>query len=95
LFQTLGRTLSIAQVLEAFVCCAAAAHQSTCALTLAGAAAALRRHVGVPTVPHDQLLLESGLESARRETGYTVAALCWNEGWGMQTDKAVEYALSV
>jgi tetratricopeptide (TPR) repeat protein len=95
IFRELRRTLSMAQVLEAFVCCAAAEHKLSCALTLAGAAAALRRTVGTPVPVQEKLLLEAALESARQKTGHTLAASCWNEGWAMQPEAAIDYALGI
>jgi tetratricopeptide (TPR) repeat protein len=95
IFRELRRTLSMAQVLEAFVCCAAVEHKWTSALTLAGAAAALRRTVGTPLPLQEKLLLEAALESARQETGHRLAASCWNEGWAMLPDAAIDYALGI
>jgi predicted ATPase len=95
IFREMRRTLSMAQVLEAFVCCAAVEHKWTSALTLAGAAAALRRTVGTPLPLQEKLLLEAALESARQETGHRLAASCWNEGWAMLPDAAIDYALGI
>jgi tetratricopeptide (TPR) repeat protein len=94
MFRELKRTLGVAQTLEAFICCAAAQNKASCALTLAGAAAALRRLVGSPVPPQESARVESALRSAREVIGQSLATQYWNEGWAMQPECAIEFALT-
>jgi tetratricopeptide (TPR) repeat protein len=95
LFRALRRTLSIAQVLESFARSAAQECRPRCALTLAGAADALRRTISTPLPRHESAILDASLEQARHDIGYGAAAACWKEGWEMRPESAVDYALAL
>jgi tetratricopeptide (TPR) repeat protein len=94
LFQQLNHRRGIARLLECFASTAALQVQPERSLRLAGAAAALRREIGVPLTATEKARLESGLEMARRALVDSVGAASWLEGWALPAEKAVEEALT-
>ena len=93
IFQELGHKRGIARLLECLASAAAVQGEAERSLRLAGAAAALRRNLGVPLAPAEQARLDKRLDSARQTLADTAAATAWMEGWSMPVDRAVEEAL--
>ncbi len=79
-------------VLERFVGLVAAQRQHERAVTLAGAAAAMREAVGVPLPPRGRTRLDEALAGPRRALGETLAAKAWTAGRGMPVVEAVAFA---
>ena len=93
-FQGLGQKRGIARLLDAFACSAAAQSKPERSLRLAGAAAALRRALGVPLPPAEQSRLDLILDKARRELSDSTASAAWMEGWASPLERAIEEAVS-
>jgi hypothetical protein len=92
-FQRLNQKRGLARSLEAFASSAALQEKSGPALRLAGAAAALRKSIGVPPTPREQARLGRSLEASRRELGLAAGSAVWPEGWVMPPEEAIEIAL--
>jgi hypothetical protein len=68
--------------------------QAECALRLAGAAAALREHIGAaPRSPTDQNRLEALLEPVQKSLAEATATAAWSEGCAMPVERALEQVL--
>jgi hypothetical protein len=80
-------------LLECFAIAGAAQCHAERALRLAGAAAALRRGIGVPLTTAEQAKLEAGLDAARRSLSNAAGASAWLEGWNLPFQSAVEEVL--
>ncbi|QKG20675.1 hypothetical protein ACTIVE_2313 [Actinomadura verrucosospora] len=88
-----GIRLDIARALEAFAELTAAEGDARGAVTLAGAASALREATG--RNPGAGARRERMLEPIRRRLGEPLVAQFWGEGRAMAPDDAVDYALHV
>jgi len=93
MFQDLGHKRGIARVLECFSVTAAAQSRPEQSLRLAGAAAALRMHIGSPLIPAEQSRLDKQLESARNMLANAAGLEAWSSGWEMSLEEAVDEAL--
>jgi predicted ATPase len=93
MFQDLGHKRGIARVLECFSITAAAQSRPEQSLRLAGAAAALRMHIGSPLIPAEQSRLDKQLESARNMLTNAAGLEAWSSGWEMSLEEAVDEAL--
>jgi predicted ATPase len=93
MFQDLGHKRGIARVLECFSITAAAQSRPEQSLRLAGAAAALRMHIGSPLIPAEQSRLDKRLESARNMLTNAAGLEAWSSGWEMSVEEAVDEAL--
>jgi predicted ATPase/serine/threonine protein kinase len=93
LFQELDHKRGIARLLECSACSAAAQREAERSLRLAGAAAALRQHIGAPLTSAEQAKLETSLQAARQALTDTVATKAWLEGWALSVEKAIEEVL--
>jgi predicted ATPase/serine/threonine protein kinase len=93
LFQELDHKRGIARLLECSACSAAAQREAERSLRLAGAAAALRQHIGAPLTPAEQAKLEAGLQAARETLTDTAGNSAWLEGWALPVEKAIEEVL--
>jgi predicted ATPase len=93
LFQVLNHKRGIARLLECFAITGAAQCHAERSLRLAGAAAALRRGIGVPLTKAEQAKLEASLDAARRLLSNAAGASAWLEGWNMSFQKVVEELL--
>jgi predicted ATPase len=91
-FQQLDHKRGVARLLESFACLAVTQAEPERSLRLAGAATALRKGLGAPLTPAEQVKLETSLEPARKGLTTTGGA-AWLEGWVMPIEKAVEEAL--
>ncbi|MGC1370737.1 MAG: protein kinase [Candidatus Sulfotelmatobacter sp.] len=92
-FQELNHRRGIARLLEYFACLAASQLEGERALRLAGAAAALRHHIGAPLTPAEQAKLEMSLHIARQALTNKVGATAWLEGWALPAERAIAEAL--
>jgi predicted ATPase len=92
-FQELEHKRGIARLLECFARSAAAQLEAERSLRLAGAAAALRHHLGAPLAQGEQAKLEAALDPVRQLLTNTASAAAWLEGWGMPVEKAIEEVL--
>ncbi|MGA7930729.1 MAG: protein kinase, partial [Candidatus Sulfotelmatobacter sp.] len=93
LFQELDHKRGIARLLECSACSAAAQREAERSLRLAGAAAALRQHIGAPLTPAEQAKLEASLRGAREALTDTVGTKAWLKGWALPVEKAIEEVL--
>src|SRR5580693_5514563 len=93
LFQELDHKRGIARLLECSASLAAAQREAERSLRLAGAAAALRQHIGAPLTPAEQAKLEASLRAAREALTNTVGTKAWLEGWALPVEKAIEEVL--
>ena len=93
MFQDLGHKRGIARVLECFAVSAAAQGHADQSLRVAGAAAALRQHIGAPLIPAEQSRLEKKLEIARNMLTNAAGLEAWSSGWEMSLDEALEEVL--
>jgi len=93
IFQELEHKRGIARLLECFASSASAQLQAERSLRLAGAAAALRKNIGAPLTPAEQVKLEANLGQARHAMTNTAGATAWLEGWALPVEKAIEEVL--
>jgi predicted ATPase/serine/threonine protein kinase len=93
-FQQLGHKRGIARVLESLAVSAAAQGDPEFALSMAGAAAALRQGLRAPLTPVEQAKLETSLAKARQSISNDASSALWLKGWAMPIDRAIEGALS-
>ena len=63
------------------------------ALTLAGAAAALRQKLSLPLAPLQRERLEPALEKVRQGAPAQGVSTAWMQGWSMSAQEAVRYAI--
>jgi predicted ATPase/serine/threonine protein kinase len=90
-FTEVGDIRGLVRVIEAFARLAAEDRDAVRALTLAGAAAALRQRLGTPLPPAPRQVLDQALEHVRHGTNVGSA---WMDGWAMSTEDAVQYAVA-
>ena len=93
LAREIGYPSGIARGMEAFARSAARRGQAARALRLAGAAAAIRKAVGTPLFPAEEITLARDLDPARQTLG-AAAADAEAEGRRMSVEDAIEYALA-
>jgi predicted ATPase/class 3 adenylate cyclase/Tfp pilus assembly protein PilF len=90
----LGHRLAMPAAFEGLAGLVAAQEQYARALTLAGAAAAMRDALGAPPSPVEREQLEDWLGRARGAVGDQGAAEAWARGQAMTLEQALDYALS-
>ena len=90
--QALGDRRTMAFILEGFASVRAAQQQPSCALQLAGAAAALRAAIGAPLSPAEATRQNRLLEPARQALSIAEAEAAWQAGYAMPLEDATEYA---
>jgi predicted ATPase len=93
LFQELGQRRGVARLLDCLACFAALRDKPERALRLAGAAAAIRRVLGVPLPLTEKVRLEKTLDRARQSMSPELASTAWLGGW-TTADKVVGDALA-
>jgi predicted ATPase len=93
LFQELGQKRGVARLLDCLACFAALRDKPERALRLAGAAAAMRRVLGVPQPLTEKARLEKTLDLARQAVSPELASTAWMGGW-TAAEKAVKDALA-
>ncbi|MDP9339641.1 MAG: protein kinase [Acidobacteriota bacterium] len=94
LFEQLGQKRGVARILDCLACFAALRDQPERALRLAGAAAAMRRVLGVPLPWTEKSRLEKTLDVARQSLSPALASTAWMGGWTTPGDHAVNDALT-
>ena len=92
-FTELGHQRGIARALEGTACLAAARGQAKRALTLAAAAAHLRRLIGAPLPQAEQLKVDQNLSSAWKSLSQEDGEAAWAQGFAMSIETAVKYSL--
>jgi predicted ATPase/DNA-binding winged helix-turn-helix (wHTH) protein len=93
IFHKTGHRRGMALLLQRLADCAVQSGQPDCALTLAGAAAALREHLGVSLSSAEQDKLDQTLEAARTQVSATEQDHLLSKGRSMTIEQLVEYAL--
>jgi predicted ATPase/DNA-binding winged helix-turn-helix (wHTH) protein/Tfp pilus assembly protein PilF len=93
MFAQLSSKRGMARALEGFACLAAAREEAKRALTLAAAAAHLRRQVSAPLPQAEQSKLDHNLSRAWKLLGEAEGKAAWAEGVAMSVDNAVGYSL--
>jgi hypothetical protein len=93
IFYELNHKRGIARLLECFACAASVQLEAERCLRLAGAAAALRQHIGAPLTPAERAKLEARLHPARQALTNTGGVTAWLEGWALPVEKAIEEVL--
>ncbi|HEY2351286.1 MAG TPA: protein kinase [Candidatus Acidoferrum sp.] len=94
LFQELGQKRGIARLLDSLACSAARQSRPERALQLAGAAAAMRRVLGVHLPKGEHAILEKALDLARQSVTPAQASAAWMDGWTMPAETAIHAALA-
>ena len=95
LFRELGYRRGIARVLECMTICAASQGLAVRALTLAGAAATVRRELGTPALPAEREELDRILASLQQTLPPLERSQAWAAGSAMTTKQALDYALAM
>ena len=93
LFQELGQKRGIARLLDCMAHSSALRSKPERALRLAGAAAAVRRVLGVPLTPAEKERLERMHQQMREAVSSDVAGAAWLDGWTSPVDDVVSDAL--
>ena len=93
LFVGLGHQRGVARTLEGLACLEAGRGNSARALTLAAAAARLRRHLGAPLTPAEKSQLDESLSSAWQALTERESNCAWMEGSAMTVGYAIHYSL--
>jgi predicted ATPase/DNA-binding winged helix-turn-helix (wHTH) protein len=93
IFSGLGHRRGMARTLEGSSCLALAQGQPARALTLAAAAAQLRRRIGAPLPKAEQIRLDQTLLAAWKSLSDSVGKQAWEEGSSMSIEKAVQSCL--
>ncbi len=92
-FQALGHKRGVAHVLERLAACIAVQEQAEFALTIAGAAAALRQRLGAPLTRLEQAKLEQTLTQARQTLGTAAGTAAWMAGFTAPLEQTLAQAL--
>jgi predicted ATPase len=92
-FLDLGHMRGVAKALEGFACLAAQQQNFEHALTLAGAAAALRHTMRAPARPDERAVLDRVLKPAWQHWDAAASKAIWTAGWKMLLEQAIQYAL--
>lgn len=92
MFLDLNHKRGIAKVLETFAYMAIVQQSFEHALTLAGAAEAVRVRVGSPARPLERARIERMLEPAWRAVAPATAKVLWNEAGRMPLDEVIRRA---
>ena len=93
LFATLGHRRGMARVLEGYACLALAEQNSPRALTLAAAAAQLRRLISAPLPQAEQSRFDRWLSPAWETLSEQEGKDAWAKGAAMSPEKAMRYSL--
>jgi tetratricopeptide (TPR) repeat protein len=88
-----GHKRGLARVLEGLAIASSLDDDHARAITLAGAAAALRNAIGAPLTPSEQKQVSASLERSHATLSAAERTRAWSEGWAMTPDQALEFAL--
>ncbi len=94
IFGGLGHRRGTARVLEGLAFLALARGEAGHALSVAAAAAHLRKRIGAPLPPAEQSKLNQKLQGAWASLSEIEGKRAWEEGWAMTLESAVEYSLN-
>jgi len=94
-FNTLGNQAVLARMLDHVALLATRADQPAAAISLLGATAALRQHLGVPAMLAEQFMFDRALDSARKNLTPDSFEDAWAEGSRMTRDQAVQHARTI
>jgi predicted ATPase len=86
-FRALGHQRGVARQLEALSRCAGKQSRHEAAVRLAGAAAAIRQHIGAPNKPLDREKVDLTLAQARAGLGDEAYSAAWKEGHSAPLDR--------
>lgn len=92
-WRRMGNRSAAAHELECMGFIAVTRGQAERAARLFGAAEALREACGVPMTPMERIEYDLAVESLKRLIDSATVQANWSEGWGMNVEAAVEYAL--
>lgn len=92
-FASLGQRRGVARVLEGHACLALAQGHSSRALTMAAAAAHLRRSIGAFLPQAEQARLDQSLLPAWESLGELKGRNAWETGSAMSLEQAIRYSL--
>lgn len=93
IFAGLGHRRGIARALEGYACLAFAQGHAARALTLASAAANVRRQISAPLPLADQSKLDQTLQPAWELLSEEDGKNAWNNGSAMSLENAIQYSL--
>ena len=93
LFAGLGHRRGMARVLEGYACLALAEGHAARALTLAAAAAQLRRLISAPLTQAEQSKFDQTLAPAWKTLSDSEGKDAWAKGAAMSPEKAMQYSL--
>jgi hypothetical protein len=93
LFAGLGHRRGMARVLEGYACLALAEGHAARALTLAAAAAQLRRLISAPLHQAEQDKFDRWLAPAWKSLSEPEGTNAWAKGTAMSLDEAMQYSL--
>ncbi len=93
-FHKIGHRRGMAPLLQRLAHCAVDNEHPDCALTLAGAAAALRETLGISLSVSEREELDRTLANARKRLPAIDQDKAWSAGRAMSIDRLVEYALT-
>ena len=93
IFAELGHKRGMARVLEGAACLAAARGHGRRALSLAAAAARLRRVIGAQLTQAEQSKLESALRQAWESVGEEEGREAWERGAALSLERAIQYSM--
>ena len=85
-FRALGHQRGVARQLESLSWCASGRSQDRAAVTLAGAAAAIRHRISAPAKPAERQTVERALARARTRLGDPEYSAAWQEGMAAPLD---------
>jgi predicted ATPase/DNA-binding winged helix-turn-helix (wHTH) protein len=94
IFSSLEHRRGIARVLEGLACYALSREDSRRAIRLVAAASHLRKMVSAPLTPAEQSKLDQRLLRAWQELGESEGKKAWAEGYAMNMENAIRYALA-
>jgi tetratricopeptide (TPR) repeat protein len=93
LYLELGNHIDFPRLLESLAACFEATQAPEGALTLAGAAAAIRQRLVAPLTDSAKAKLDRMLANARGKLTSAEATASWMRGWTMEMEEAVRFAL--
>jgi tetratricopeptide (TPR) repeat protein len=85
-FRTLGHQRGVARQLESLAWCAISRSRDRAAVTLAGAAAAIRQRISAPAKPAERQTFERRLSQARERLGDVEYTRAWHAGTTASVD---------
>jgi hypothetical protein len=94
-FHTVGNQALLSRTLDQVALLAARADHPAAAIRLLGATTTLRRHIGIPARPVEQIVVDETLETARKNLTPESFKDAWGEGTRMTREQTVQLALNL